>query len=189
MTPFEYVIVLISIILGLGITTILTGVAEWIKHYRNSTLHAPYIIWIIVVFIMHIHEWWECYSLKSIVVWRLPLFLFVVLYPINLYVLAHLLFRRQQDEPFDSKKFYYDRYPAFFICALIGVVLSVIHNLAIEGLHLKDQVVQLFLIIILSTVLITKTRNTVVHLGIASLLLITLVITLILTQDMLLIRQ
>jgi hypothetical protein len=189
MSPFEYVIVLISIILGLGITTILTGVAEWIKHYRNSTLHAPYIIWIVIVFIMHIHEWWQCYSLKRIAAWHLPLFLFVVLYPINLYVLAHLLFPKQQDEPFDAKKFYYDRYPAFFICALIGVVLSVIHNLTLEGLHPNDQVVHFLLIAVLGTVLITKTKSAVVHFTIAALLFTTLVITLILTQDMLLISQ
>src|SRR5690348_2390807 len=113
MSPFEYVIVLISIILGLGITTILTGIAEWIKHYRNSTLYLPYLIWIAIVFIMHIHEWWECYTLKSITVWRLPLFLFIIIYPIDLYVLAHLLFPKQQDESSDSRKFYYERYPAF----------------------------------------------------------------------------
>ena len=189
MSPFEYVIVLISIILGLGITTILTGVAEWIKHYRNSTLHTPYIIWIVVVFIMHIHEWWECYSLKSIAVWKLPLFLFVVLYPINLYILAHLLFPRQLDNPFDSRKFYEDRYPAFFVCALIGVTLSIIHNITIEGLHVTDQIVHFLLLIILGTTLLTKTRKHGVHLAIALLMLTTLIITLVLTQDQLLVGQ
>lgn len=188
MTPFEYIIVLISIILGLGITTILTGVAEWIKHYRNSTLYSPYIIWILIVFIMHIHEWWECYSLKSIRAWQLPLFLFVVLYPIVLYMLAHLLFPRQQDDgPFDSKSFYLEKYPAFFICALIGAVISVIHNLTIEGLHVKDQVVQFLLIAVLTTALVSKTKNHAVHMAIAIGLLLILIVTLIFNRDMLLI--
>jgi len=185
MSPFEYVIVLISIILGLGITTILTGIAEWIKHYRNSTLYSPYLIWIAIVFIMHIHEWWECYTLKSITVWRLPLFLFIIIYPIDLYVLAHLLFPKQQDESFDSRKFYYERYPAFFICALIGVVVSFIHNLTIEHLHLKDQVVQIALMIILGAMLITKTRRPAMHYVVASLFMIVLIAAIILTQDIL----
>jgi hypothetical protein len=91
MSPFEYVIVLVSIILGLGITTILTGLAELIKH-RQLKWYAPYIIWLFLVFVLHIHEWWESYTLKSVEVWKLPMFLFIILYPINLYVLAHLLF-------------------------------------------------------------------------------------------------
>lgn len=187
MSPFEYVIVLISIILGLGITTILTGIAEWIKHHRNSTLYFPHAIWIAIVFIMHIHEWWECYTLKSIDVWRLPLFLFIILYPIDLYVLAHLLFPKQQEESFDSKKFYYDHYPAFFICALIGVVISFIHNLTIENLHPKDQVVQMVLTCVLSAMLISKTRRPAIHYLVAGLFLITLIAALVLTQDRLLV--
>jgi hypothetical protein len=187
MSPFEYVIVLISIILGLGITTILTGVAEWIKHYRNSTLYGPYIIWIVIVFIMHIHEWWQCYTLKSITAWQLPLFLFVVLYPIVLYVLAHLLFPRQQDSPFDARAFYLDHYPGFFICALIGAVLSVIHNLTIEQLEIKDQIVQLLLIAVLASTLISKTRNHFVHAAIAFGLLLILIVALVWSRDMLLV--
>ena len=187
MTPFEYVVVLISIILGLGITTILTGIAEWIKHCRRSTLYAPYIIWIALVFIMHVHEWWESYSLKSIEVWRLPLFLFVILYPINLYVLAHLLFPRQTDEPFNAKTFYLDRYPTFFTCVLILDVLSVIHNVTIEHLPITSQAVHLVLLVTLGSVLISRTRKESIHLAVALFLLAILVTTLVFTQDTLLV--
>ena len=189
MTPFEYVVVLISIILGLGITTILTGVAEWIKHFRQSTLYTPYIIWIVLVFVMHVHEWWESYALKSIEVWRLPLFLFVILYPINLYVLAHLLFPRQTDEPFNAKEFYQKRYPTFFICVLILDLLSVIHNITISGLPITSQFVHLLLFVILGGVLLSKTKKESIHLAVSILLLAILVITLVFTQDTFLIGQ
>lgn len=187
MTPFEYVVVLISIILGLGITTILTGVADWIKHYRRSTLYAPYVIWILLVFVMHVHEWWESYSLKSIEVWRLPLFLFVILYPINLYVLAHLLFPRQTDEPFNAREFYLNRYPTFFTCVLILDLLSVIHNVTISGLPVTGQFIHLLLFVILGGVLLSKTKKDSVHLAVSILLLTILVATLVFTQDTLLI--
>ncbi|HOX83180.1 MAG TPA: cyanophycinase [Chryseolinea sp.] len=41
MSPFEFTTVLISIILGLGITTILTGVAGRIKHFHQTIRYAP----------------------------------------------------------------------------------------------------------------------------------------------------
>jgi hypothetical protein len=92
MTPFEYVIVLISVIIGLGITTILTGIAELIKHTKPVRFYTPYIIWIVLIFVLHIQDWWISYQYKSITIWTLQSFLLLILYPINLYILAHLLF-------------------------------------------------------------------------------------------------
>src|SRR5688572_7195506 len=128
MSPFEYIIVLISIILGLGITTILTGVAELIKHSRATVFFTPYIIWIVLVFVMHIHEWWVSYELKNITSWSLPMFLLIILYPIALYILAHLLFPNDlKEKGFDTKAFYLNNYPRLFVVTIILVILSVIH--------------------------------------------------------------
>lgn len=188
MSPFEYVVVLISIILGLGITTILTGIAEWIKHYRSSRLYAPYIIWIVLVFVLHIHEWWESYLLKSIEVWPLPLFLFVILYPINLYVLAHLLFPRHTDENvFDAKKYYFGNYPKFFISALVLDTISIIHNLSVLKLPFESQIVQFLVLGILGSTLLSKTKKESVHVAIALFLLLLMIVSLFFTTDTLLI--
>ena len=44
MTPFEYVTVLISIILGLGITQIVTGVADIIHQWDKMKLYWPHML-------------------------------------------------------------------------------------------------------------------------------------------------
>ena len=186
MSPFEYVIVLVSIILGLGITTILTGLAELIKH-RQLRWYAPYIIWLVLVFVLHIHEWWESYSLKSIETWRLPMFLFIILYPINLYVLAHLLFPSDLKSDFNPKDFYLNNYPKFFISAIISVILSIIHNLTIESYHLKDQIVQFLVLVILTTFLLSRTKSNTAHIIASVFLLTIMLVSLVLTQDMLII--
>src|SRR5688572_9367202 len=121
MTPFEYVIVLISIILGLGITTILTGVAELIKHGKPLKIYTPYIIWIVLIFVLHIQDWWISYQLMSVKVWTLHFFLLVILYPINLYILAHLLFPGTLSKDFNSKEFYLTHYTRIFVGAIILV--------------------------------------------------------------------
>jgi hypothetical protein len=186
MSPFEYVIVLVSIILGLGITTILTGLAELIKH-RQLKLYTPYIIWLILVFVLHIHEWWVSYSLKSIEIWKLPMFLFIILYPINLYVLAHLLFPSDLRNDFNPKDFYLNNYPKFFISAIISVILSIIHNLTIESYHLKDQIIQFVVLAILAIFLFSKTKNSSAHIAVSLLLLMIMILSLLFTQDSLII--
>lgn len=183
MTPFEYVIVLISIITGLGITTILSGLAEIIKHRHSSRFYAPYFIWILLVFVMHIHEWWESYSLRSIEEWKLPMFLFVILYPIALYILAHLLFPADMRNNFNSREFFLANYPRIFVTAITLVVLSILHNVLIGGYKLTDQVIQFVLMAALLTVLLMKIRNSLVHHVVAIVFLAIMLGSLILLQD------
>ena len=189
MSPFEYVIVLVSIILGLGITTILTGVADLIKHVTKRKLYAPYLIWIFLVFVLHFHEWWDSYSLRSIETWTLPIFLFIILYPINLYILAHLLFPSDTRQgTFDMEEFYWSNYPKFFISAIFLVLLSIIHNLTIEGLRLQDQIIHFSVLIISLTIVLTKTKSSLIHAAVSLLLLVIMLASLFLVRESLIIQ-
>jgi hypothetical protein len=163
MTPFEFVIVLISIILGLGITTILTGVAQFIKYPPSGKFYLPYGIWIVLVFVLHIHEWWESYSLKTLNEWKLPLFLFIILYPIALYILAHLLFPADMRKGLLTKAFYMNNYPRIFLCAVVMDVLGIIHNLFVTGLPVEDQIIQFIVLVMLLTMVLTKNKNNLAH--------------------------
>ena len=188
MNPFEYVIVLVSIILGLGITTILTGVAELIKHTKPVKLYTPYIIWIILVFVLHIQEWWISYDLKTVEVWRLHFFLLIILYPINLYILAHLLFPAGLSQEFDSKQFYLAHYPRLFYGAIILGALSTIQNIAYDGLSFLSQLPKLVVFSVLLAVVLLKNKNSFVHLALSLLLLISLIVGLVLDEENLVIR-
>lgn len=178
MTPFEYVIVLISIILGLGITTILTGVAEFIKHPPADKLYPPYVIWIALVFVLHIQEWWESYSLKTIERWKLPMFLFIILYPIALYILAHLLFPGDLKRGLVTKNFYLNNYPRLFITAVIIDVLAILHNVFILNFSPGEQVFQFIILVTLSIIVFTKNKNNVVHYTIAIILMVSTIVSL-----------
>lgn len=188
MTPFEYVIVLISVILGLGITTILTGVAELMKHTRPVRLYTPYIIWIALIFVLHIQEWWVSYQLKSVQVWELQFFLLIILYPINLYILAHLLFPGSLSAEFSSKEFYLNYYPRLFVGASILIVLSTAHNIFFSGLSIQSQLPKLFVLIFLVTMVAIKNKNSVVHHILSIILLVATVVGLALDKENLIIR-
>jgi hypothetical protein len=143
MTPFEYVTVLISIILGMGITQIVTGVADLAHQWHQVRIYWPHLLWIILVFFLHIDEWWATYELRQFESLRLPTFLFVLLYPINLFILARILFPLiQPDREFDLKIFYYASYRKFFLWASMLPVLSLLNNVLITGHPVHTQVVQ-----------------------------------------------
>lgn len=176
MTPFEYVIVLISVILGLGITTILTGVAELIKNVQPVRLYPPYIIWIVIVFVLHFQDWWLSYQLMSVKEWSLQFFLLIVLYPINLYILAHLLFPSSMTSGFDAKQFFLEHHPRFFIGAIILVVLSVVQNIFITNLTVTTQIPHAIVMTALLFMLLTKNRNHGVHTAVSIFLLIVMIV-------------
>ena len=187
MSPFEYVIVLVSIILGLGITTILTGLADWIKHRPRGLLYPPYMIWIVLVFILHIHEWWESYSYRTIEEWRLPMFLYVMLYPINLYLLAHLLFPGKFDQDEDGREFYLSNWPKLFTGAMTLVIISIIQNVALSGYELKSQLVHFGIALVIGILIFRRSNNEKLHYTVSFVLFIVLVVSLITIRESLVI--
>ncbi len=123
-SAFEYVTVLISIILGLGITQILTGIADLVHQSKRVKIYGPHLLWVLIVLVLHVQEWWVTFDLRTFAPWRLPIFLFVMIYPIILFILARLLFPFGIQEGFiDLKEFYYENYKKIF---LFGIVLSVL---------------------------------------------------------------
>ena len=143
MSPFEFVTVLISIILGLGITQIMSGVADLIHQWKQVRLYWPHVLWIVLVFILHVQDWWLLYQLRGITAWQLPMFLFQVLYPISLFILARILFPSPAEtNATDMKAYYLTHYRKLFVLVIILSFLSAlenmfIHRLGLEGLYVN----------------------------------------------------
>jgi hypothetical protein len=178
MNPFEYVTVLISIVLGLGITQILVGVANLIKQYDRVTLYWPHLIWVIFILLLHIQEWWVTYELKYFTPWRLPIFLFIMLYPINLFVLAKLLFPdKPQSGLKNFREFYFSNYKKIFSLLIVSGVLSVIYNLFILGLPFADQLLQLILVSVFFIIVMVKDLPESIHKLVSVLVMLSMLIT------------
>ncbi|MCK6617746.1 MAG: hypothetical protein L6Q51_08880 [Cyclobacteriaceae bacterium] len=189
MTPFEYVIVLVSLILGLGITVVLTGLAGIIRHWNRASVYWPYLIWIVLVFIMHIHEWWIMYEWRDIQSWSLVTFLFVLLYPILLFVLANLMFpTRWRKKQMNMRLYYFRLYPKFFINALALIATAVASDLIIAGRSVQEQLLKAIVFVFILTVYLIKPKNTWAHGVLALFLLLATIGSLLILSDELIIR-
>src|SRR5258708_699334 len=163
-SSFEYVTVLISIVLGLGITQILTGIARLIQKRDKLILYWPHLLWIIFILFLHVQEWWVMYELKTVMQWRLPLFLFLMAYPLTLFFFAQLIFpNKLRGKRIDLKKFYYKNFEKFFTLLIFSAILSVAYNLFILDLKITDQLLQLLLMSGFSLILYKRYANERIH--------------------------
>lgn len=185
MTPFEYVSVLISLILGLGIAVILTGLARIIKRWESVVPYGPFFIWIVLVFVLHIQEWWDTYQLMNWTSWSLTVFLFVILYPILLFILANLLFPVKWKVPLDLKTYYFTICPKFFFFTICLALTALLQNLFLLDYSLLEQPVQLVVIVLFFLLLIFRTEKTWVHYAVSLGLLLILIGNLVLVPQQL----
>jgi len=177
MSPFEFVTVLISIILGLGITQIMSGIADLIHQWGRVRLYWPHLLWVVLVFILHIQEWWLLFQLRSIMVWKLPMFLFQVLYPICLFILARILFPMPTEENgTDMKQYYLSNYRKFFIMVIFLSALSAIENLAVHHLGGEGWYTNVALLILLLILALKKSVSENIHKALAVILMAVMVI-------------
>lgn len=152
-SPFEYISVFLAIILGVGVTQLVTGFAEIIHRWHVTKTYWPHMALIALVFVLHIQEWWAIYEMRGYDSWRLPVFLFLALYPVNLYILARILFPVEwSKEGCDLKQFYFENYRRIYLFTILLAVLAIINNLFIEGRPVAEQVFQFFIILLLSVV-------------------------------------
>jgi hypothetical protein len=187
-SPFEYIIILISIILGMGITQILSGVAGMILRWDQVKPYWPHMIWVLLLFVFHIQEWWVTYELRTYQYWRLPVFLFIILYPVNLYILAKILFPlRWSGHAGDMREFYFQNCRKIFLFILSLSLLSIANNLLISGASWKDQWVQSLVALIAALVVFFDLRQERVHKIVVIFLLLTTIAALAVEWDVLLI--
>jgi hypothetical protein len=165
MTIFEYLMVIVSIILGLGITQLLRGFS---KVARSGSRSAVVILFGIYVFVFHIQAWWALWDLRVFERWNLGYFAFLVSIPCLLFACAELLFPMATTAETDWKA-HYQSVRVWFLGALAALsaiamletwvfldvplthayrlIQSGIIVLVITGMFVRDQRIHLGLII------------------------------------------
>lgn len=141
MEPFEYVVVLTSLILGLGIAQILMGVSDILSHWKQIKFSLPLNVYIVVVFLIHIQEWWINYQYsKELMAWTLPVVLAILIFPILLFLQARMLFPTgSRSNETDMDAYFKDQWRWLYSLGFLTVLVSIWHNLYLSHSPLLDQ--------------------------------------------------
>ena len=156
-SAFEYVSILVSIILGLGITQVLASFSDLLYDYKKISFYWPHTCWVVFILFLHIQDWFIIYQLKDKPAWHLPELFFILLYPISLFCVAKMLLSaNKKEERFDMKLFYNRHFPLIFIMVAVTIIISVLFNLLILEINVLTQVP---LFIFLMAILYASIKN------------------------------
>jgi len=133
MDLFEYIAVLTSIIIGLGMAHLLRGVASLIQQSLkpdNVSVYWVHLCWVGYMFFTLVFWWWWEFRLGTIEVWTFGVYFFVVFYAFVMFLLCALLFPITSEGCKDYKEYFYSI--RFWLFGLLGIsyVLDLVDTLA-----------------------------------------------------------
>lgn len=111
---YLHIRVIIGVVLGLGLTRILSGVARIVQHPGKRILYPVHLIWVAAILTMIVHFWWWEFALIRIGPWRFEMFVFVLAYAFLFYLLASLLFPEEMEEYAGYEDYFLSRRGWFF---------------------------------------------------------------------------
>lgn len=175
MTPFEYLSVLVSIIIGLGISHLLTGLGRLIQLRRRVRPYAPTYVWIALLLVIQIQIWWAAYDTRTDTDWSFFGFVAFLLIPILVALCSYVLVPDLEGERTELElrtAFHENRVWIHGLLALT-VLTSLVRDLLQDGLPALDRDAAFraafFLLALLGMRLRSDAGQTALALGVAGL--------------------
>ena len=98
LSSFEYLSVLVSIIVGLAITHLLSATARLIQMRHRIRFHATTLCWMTTLFLINIQVWWVAFERRHESDWTFFSFLLYLLIPIVTFLLSYLILPGLDDD-------------------------------------------------------------------------------------------
>ena len=138
MDMFNYVMVLASVIIGLGVTHLLQGIAGIVQHPGREKVYWVHLVWVAAIFLRAIFWWWFEFRLSATEQWTFGLYFFVLGYAFLLYLTCALLFPRDLADYDGFKDYFYSRKGWFFGINLVGIGVDVADSLFKGAEHFRS---------------------------------------------------
>ncbi len=135
MSLFEFLMVLVSLIVGLGLTEVLKGSARMIRSRDSLNIYWVHIVLILTIFIALLQQWWEIWGLRDTPEWTFPGLLMMMGGPVGLYLIAHLLFPKPLKNS-DLTAYYYGPMRPVWLILVFTVVIASAFRPLIMGTNL-----------------------------------------------------
>ena len=126
---FPHIRIVMGMVVGLGVTRLLAGVARIIQHPSQYRLYPVHLAWTASVLLMLVHFWWWEFGLFGIREWTFGVYLFIIAYAVMLFLLAALLFPDSMLDYKSYEDFFISRRVWFFGVMACIYVFDVIDTL------------------------------------------------------------
>jgi len=133
MHAFDYLAVLISIVLGLAMTQLLAALARWLELRGEMKAYAPAALWAGFLLLVDVQTWWSMFGLRDAASWTFLQFAVVLVQPILLFLLAALALPGPVSAERDLKAWFLRHRAWFFGLFLALLAVSVAKDLVVGG--------------------------------------------------------
>ena len=160
MSLFEFLMVLLSIIIGLGLAEILRGIARHIRNRDSASGYWVHAITVCLVFVALLQQWWEIWGLQSYSGWSFLGLLMMLTGPIGLFLISYLLFP-QPAKGADYREYYYGPMRPVWWIAVLTVTLATLFRPIVFGekLFAIDNASSLFGFVGFTVLALSKNRT------------------------------
>ena len=177
MTAFEYVMVLVSIIVGLGLTHILGAFGAGVHRIRGQgaplRVDATFIAWVAYVFLVLISFWWWEFRLRdALAEWTFGVYLLILGYAVGLFLMAVVLIPRELEGVTDTEQHFLGIRRWFYVLFLGTLSLDIPDTLLKSGgLRLEPEYWAIMATNAVAGVIGLASRKRLVHRAIAFIVL------------------
>ena len=178
MGVFEYIGVLVSVIMGLGIAHLATGAVKLIQHRDEAKPYLPHALWTLNVLLYILLIWWSMFWWSGHETWHAYEYLFIALYAIVLFLLAAMLYPWDMDRDIDVQAYFFANRRWFFGTLFVAWLLDIPETLLKGSTGLRDVPADyvIFVAVNLANAAIGFfARNRIVHLALPVIWLIAVV--------------
>jgi hypothetical protein len=162
MELFEFVMVLVSIIVGLGMATLLTGVANLIRARRSVRPYWVHTLIIPLVFLVYAQVWWESWSLSAAAEWSFLGLLMMLGSPILLFLVSHLLFPESLPDA-DLSEYYFEIAPVVWLLGAGATLIATMFRPIVFGSSLLEVANLASIPTLLICLVLAATRDRWIH--------------------------
>ena len=162
MDRFSFVMVLLSIIVGLGVTELLTNFARQIQNRATTKFYWIHTILALLVFLALLQQWWESWDQHLVEEWTFPILLLMLGGPIGLYVISHLLFPREMGD-IDYREHYYKNTRVNYAIGVLTVIFASSYRPLSFGDNLIDPDNLASVLILVAFLVLASTKKPIIH--------------------------
>ena len=137
--PYQHVVVVMSIVLGLSVTQLLKGLAQL---YRTRNRVRPYWLhtaWVVLLIFFSLVLWWLFWNYRSIEEWSFFRFVLYLSPMIVFYFLTSIVIPDPSDPVTNYKEYYFSSRFGFFGTFALQVVLAHAAGVIVRGLPVLDS--------------------------------------------------
>lgn len=132
MSEFEFISILISIIIGLGITNLLSGAGRAFYRRQKNPIDEVHMVLTVSTLLILVLNWWVSFSWRNETNWSYEEFLVLIVWTISLYMLTIFLYPPDLSEE-EAHRNVWTQNRVGYYSAFIGICVFDILQTGIRG--------------------------------------------------------